>query len=57
MEEEQLPRHIKAITTEGPFFDEAGGAYARVTVTFRWWYVPIALFIRWRSRPVAGFLE
>ena len=47
MTEEKLPRHIKRIIEEGPFRDDGGAEYSRVTVVFRWWYRPIAW---WRMR-------
>jgi len=48
---ERLPRHIKRIDEIGPLYDDNGTPYVNVTVTFRWWYVPIALWHKWRSRP------
>ena len=50
---EKLPRHIKRIVEEGPFLDDGGAPYTRVTVVFRWWYLPIAWWhLRRRLRPI-----
>lgn len=49
-------RHIKRIVEEDMGADAAGTRYSRVTVVFRWWYLPIAWFIMRHSKPVAGFM-
>jgi hypothetical protein len=49
---EKLPRHIKRIVEEGPFIDDGGAEYSRVTVVFRWWYLPIAWWYSRRLRPI-----
>jgi len=51
----RLPRHIKRTIEEGPFYDDNGMPYAKVTVIFRWWYVPFAFWFKWRSRPLGSF--
>ena len=43
-------RHIKSMTTEGPFADDFGMPYVVVTVKFRWWYMPIFWLNRLRSK-------
>jgi hypothetical protein len=53
--DERLPRWIKAVHTEGPFVDDAGTPYFRVTTELKWWFVPLAWWFRWRSKPVGGF--
>lgn len=49
----QNPRHIKSIVEEDMGLDAEGTHYSRVTVVFRWWYVPIAWWDMWRSKPYA----
>jgi hypothetical protein len=44
---------IKSIREEGPFIDDDGGPYSLVTVTFRWWYRPLAWLHMLRSKRLA----
>ena len=47
-------RHIKRIIEEDMGVDDEGFAMSRVTVVFRWWYLPIAWWNMLRSKPYAG---
>jgi hypothetical protein len=47
-----LPRHIKSIVEEDMGRDDMGTPYSRVTVTFRWWYRPIAWWYARRLPPI-----